>query len=180
MAFTAPVTRATDFLVTAAIWNAEHVDNFNTAVEHLTVRKTADQSVTSSTVLVDDTALVLPLLANEIWQFKFFVVYGAGTVGDMKLGYTFPTGGDLRMSGPAALDAGGTLAYYIFSTTTSPTTARTFIGNGVASYVTLPMEGVFVNGANAGNLTLQFAQNTSDATSTTVKANSTLWAVKLA
>ena len=180
MAWTAPRTWTDGELVTAAIMNPHIRDNQLAEGPHLIVRKTSDQSVTSSTVLVDDTALVLPLLANEVWQYKFFVVYGAGTTGDIKLGWTFPTAGDLRMSGPAANDSGGTLTYNIFSTTTSPTTARNYAGAGTAAYTSLPFEGVFVNGANAGNLTFQFAQNTSDATSTTVKANSTLWAVKLA
>ena len=180
MAWTAPRTWTDGELVTKAIMDPHVRDNFLATGPHLIARKTSDQAVTSSTVLVDCTSMVLPLLANEVWYYKFFIIYGAGTVGDMKLGWTFPAAGDLQMSGPAASDAGGTLAYYVFSTTTSPTTARSFIGNGTASYVTLPFEGVFVNGANAGNLTFQFAQNTSDATSTTVKAQSTVWGVKLA
>ena len=179
MAFTAPVTRATDFLVTAAIWNAEHVDNFNTGVQHLAVRKTSDQSVTSSTTLVDDSALVLPVLASEIWQFKFFVVYGAGATGDIKVAFTFPTGGDFRLSLLAA-DAAGTLLMQTASSTTSPTPTISLKGNGITTYATIPFEGVYVNGGTGGNVTLQFAQVVSDATAATIKAQSTLWGVKLA
>ena len=53
MAWTTPRTWVTDELVTAAIMNSAVRDNFNSTM-HLVARKTADQSVTSSTTLVAD------------------------------------------------------------------------------------------------------------------------------
>src|SRR6266545_4692897 len=96
MPFTAPVTRATDFLVTAAIWNAEHVDNFNTAVMHLMVRKTADESVVSSTVQQNDDVLFFAVAANEIWRFELMLIT-TGTF-DFAGQMTFPSG---RIDGSA-------------------------------------------------------------------------------
>ena len=180
MAFTAPVTRATDFLVTAAIWNAEHVDNINTAWPHLIARKTADQPVTSSTVLVDCTTMVAPVLANEVWQFEFDVLYSAGTTGDLKLGFTIPASSRIDMS-CSWLDSTGSARTQRMWGTTSPTTADNFVGNGVGNdRLFIPIRGIYVGGANAGNVTLQMAQNSSDAVSTTVFTNSTVWGLKLA
>lgn len=178
MGFTAPVTRATDFLVTAVIWNAEHVENFNTAVMHLINRKTSDQPVTSSTVLVDCTSLVLPVLANEVWQFDFNIVYDAGSTGDIKFAFTFPASG--RIDANAAwLSAGVTATVLAWTGTTTPTAAASAFGT-TPDRSFLPIRGIFTNSTNAGNLQLQFAQNTSDGTASTVRANSTVWGVKLA
>jgi hypothetical protein len=159
--------------------NTEMRDRFLAMGPHLIARKTADQSVTSSTVLVDCTTLGLPVAANEVWQCDWSVVYQAGTTGDLKLGFTFPTAGEVIFDAQAWPDSGGTLNLSTFYATTSPTTARTFFGDG-ANRHTLGIRGIYVNGANAGTVQLQFAQNTSDGSATTTKANSTLWAVRLA
>ena len=179
MAYTTPDTAVTGVVAPAAMWNTGVRDNLETAVMTLRARKISDQSVTSSTVLVDCTAMALPVAANGIYEFRFIVIYEALTAGDIKIGFTFPTSGDLRLSIVAAT-AADTFGFPVFSSTTSPTIAATFSGQNAGAYLVLPFEGVFVNGANAGNLQLQFAQGTSNATATTVKAHSTVWAAKLA
>lgn len=179
MAFTAPTTRSTNFLVTAAIWNAEHVDNFNTAVQHLVVRKTSDQSVTSSIVCVNDTALVMAIAANEIWKFHFGLVYTAATTGDLRVTFTFPASGEI-VAGSVYPDNTDVLSFIQYTGTTTPATEKRYAGFGATVKAYLSIDGVFINAGSAGNLQLQFAQGTSDAAATTIRANSTLWAVKLA
>ena len=177
MAYTDPRTWTDGELVTAAIMNPHVRDNLDAMGPHLIVRKTADQSVSSSTTLVDDSDLVLPVGASEVWYFRFFLVYTAAAAGDLKYGFTFPTSGDLRLSVIAA-DSTGSITITQLSTTTSPSSTGTL--SGATSYLTVPIEGVFVNSSTGGDLTLQWAQVTSSGTATTVKAHSTLWAVKLA
>ena len=177
MAWTAPRTWTDGELVTAAIMNPHIRDNQLAEGPHLIVRKPSDESVTSSTVEQADNDLILPLAANEVWHFKFFIVYTGAAAGDLKIRFTFPTSGDLRLS-TIFVDVSDALIFNDISTTTSPTTSRNF--GAAAAYRGFPLEGVFVNGANAGNLALEWAQVTSNATPTTIKANSTLWAVKLA
>ena len=177
MAWTAPRTWSDGELVTKAIMDPHIRDNFLAVGPHLIVRKPSDESVTSSTVEQADDHLILPLLANEVWQFKFFIVYTGATAGDLKIRFTFPTSGDLRLMA-IGTDTTDAVNVFFFSTTTSPSTSRTF--GAEAAYRTISAEGVFVNGANAGNLALEWAQVASNATPTTIKANSTLWAVKLA
>jgi hypothetical protein len=181
MAFTAPTTRATDFLVTAAIWNAEHVDNFNTGVMHLIARKTADESVTSSTALQDDDHLVLNLAANEVWEFRYNLRYEGGTqnASDLKISWGLPASGRVNAHAAAINSAGSPLVFTWDITTTdgSPSSFGTN-GAGVARGATI--EGQFINGGTAGNYTLRWAQLTSNGTPTKILANSTLWGVKLA
>ena len=180
MAWTAPRTWTDGELVTKAIMDPHVRDNFLAAREHLIARKTADQTVTSSTVLVDCTTMVLPVLANEVWQFEFDVLYSAGTTEDLKMGFTLPTAGRIDAS-VHWQDSAGTSRLNRMWGTTSPTTAENFAGNGVGSErLFIPVRGIYVGGANAGNVTLQMAQNTSGAVSTTIFTNSTVWAVKLA
>lgn len=178
MAFTVPTTRATDFLVTAAIWNAEHVDNLNTAVMHLIARRTADQQVVSSTVLVDDNTLIVPVAANEVWQNEWQLRFTAPSTGDVKIGFTFPTAGELGFQ-LAYTDASAVIQAEQQAYTTSPTTALT-LNVKVDSTLSLHIPTLYVGGANAGNVKLQFAQATSNATPTIIKIHSTVWGVKLA
>jgi hypothetical protein len=179
MAWTAPKTWSVGETLTAANFNVHIRDNELAIGPHLIARKTADQSVTSSTVLVDCTTLALTVAANEVWLCEWSVVYQAGTVGDLKVAFTFPTAGEVIFDAQAWPDSGGTLNLSSFYATTSPTTSRSFFGDG-ANRHPLRIQGIYVNGANAGTVQLQFAQNTSDGSATTVKANSTVWAVKLA
>jgi hypothetical protein len=171
-------TRVTDELIDAAIWNADVVANLNDSVVHLIARRTADQSVTSSTVLVDDNTLILPVLANEVWKAHWQFRIAGPSTGDFKFGFTFPTAGELGVHF-AYQNASAAIDVEQQGYTTSPTTAWTlnlFVG-GIDS---LTVDTLYVGGANAGNVKLQFAQATSNATPTMMKTNSTLWGVQLA
>lgn len=179
MAFTAPITRATDFLVTAAVWNAEHVDNMNTAWPHLVVRKTSDQSVTSSTALVDDTALQLTVAANEVWRMQYVLRIEGSGIGDFKNSWTFPASGRIT-AGATADNPSGSPFTKQWDITTGDASPGTWGTNGAGVVYTLVIEGTYVGAGSAGTVILRWAQNTSDATATKVLTNSTLWAVKLA
>lgn len=174
MAFTAPVTRATDFLVTAAIWNAEHVDNFNTAVEHLHARKGSDENVTTTTLQDDDT-FQLTVAANEVWQVKLnlLVVTGAG---GMKSSFSFPASGVLTgfLLGE---NAGATDDHQHIRLTASDGSTVSYQSSSTGRFYIF--EGTFVNAGTAGTLIYRNALTTASGTST-VSANSTMWVVKLA
>jgi hypothetical protein len=178
MAFTAPVTRATDFLVTAAIWNDEHVDNFNTAVTHLEVRKPSDEPLSSSTVLQDDDHLRLPLVANGVYHVRFGLrITGGAATSNIKIAFTFPTSCQIALT-TVYYDVGGAVHPMRWITSTSPSSAVDIIVGTIGEFV--PIEGLVVNGSNTGTLILQWAQNTSNGSALVMNANSTLWAVKLA
>ena len=175
MGFTAPGTRATDYFMTAAVWNAEIVDNMNTAIEHLLVRKPSDEPLTSNTTLQNDDHLLAAMLANEAWQFKLIVLVTGNTTGNIKIAFTIPSG-TLHMVG-VAKDASGTVVQQDFLS--SGTDVRNFLVPG-ATALPIVIQGVVVCGGTPGNFQMQWAQNVSNATTTNVKANSTLWGVKLA
>jgi hypothetical protein len=177
VAWTLPKTWSVAEVVTAANMNTHLRDNLN-AVEHLIARKTADETVTSSTVLQDDNHLLMSIGANEVWSFTFRLIYAALGTGDLKVAFTFPAAGDITAYA-VAQNAGGTLTQARWAGAT-PTAAIDFAGIGATSKIVVPIFGVLVNGATPGTFTMQWAQNTSDGTATTMYTNSALWGCQLA
>jgi len=172
MAWTAPRTWTDGELVTKAIMDPHVRDNFLAVGPHLVVRKPSDESVTSSTVQQNDDHLVMAVAANEVWRFEYMLRVDKGP-GGMDIAWTFPTAGYFS----AQWMHGGTVDVH---TGTSPT-ADQGLATGTAGDIAVAyIVGVYANGANAGNLQLQFAQNASNGVAAIMKTNSTLWAVKLA
>jgi hypothetical protein len=178
MAFTAPRTWTDGELVTKAIMDPHIRDNFLAMGPHLMVRKTSDETVSASTTLQNDDVLLFNVPANEIWQFQFVLVYLGTAAGGLKIAFTFP-GGTFTASGPQFNAAGTTLQMGTFGATTSPTASADYRVNSLTLPDTLVITGVYVNAGAGGNVVMQWAQQTASG-STTIKANSTLWAVKLA
>jgi len=181
MAFTVPRTWTDGELVTKAIMDPHIRDNFLSMGPHLIVRKTADESVTSSTVFQADDVLILPVSANEVWKFEFYLLVTAAATGDFKCRWTFPAGGTFSARS-ANVGFGDATQNTLWATTTSPATAYAGLASFAANTTATPIviDGVYVNAGTGGSVTLEWAQDTSNATATVVKANSTLWAVKLA
>jgi hypothetical protein len=179
MAFTTPRDWTGGEFVTEAMMDTHIRDNFLAMGPHLIARKTVDQTITSSAVLVDCTSMVLPVAANEVWQLALSIIYSSGTTEDMKLAFTFPTSGRIDATAMWMSDT-ATAGTREWTTGTSPTSSQGVQGGGTSTRYCLPIQGIYTNSTNAGNVTLQFAQNTSGGTATTIYANSTLWAVKLA
>ena len=55
------------------------------------IRKSANQDVTNSTVLVDDTELKFPVVNGEIWWVEIQLAYSGDATGDYKFDFTLPT-----------------------------------------------------------------------------------------
>lgn len=147
----------------------------------LFVRKTADQSVTSSTTLIDDTELYGTVAPNCTYRFELHMFYVGNETGDINTRWTFPTGATLDQMTicgwpiDTGFNTGGTHAdteFYALLAQTSPSTARPFAGS--TTVVTALIVGTLVVGGTAGTLQLQWAQNVSNGTATTVKAGSCL------
>lgn len=146
-------------------------------VEIQWARKTSDESVTSSTTLQNDDTLLLPVRASSVYRFTALVGYVGNTTGDIKLGFTFPSGATCHWAGKGASSSddgygttGASKHSAVFGEVSG--TATSFAGS--TSNLAVLIEGILITGTTAGNLTLQWAQNTSNGTATTVKAGSFL------
>ena len=141
-----------------------------------TVRKSADQSVTSSTTVVNDSHLKFAVAASETYIFQLWLyVAAADSSGDIKITCTGPSGSTVLWSPgqvillPDAAQTAGTVQ-------TGGTTASYFV-DGNLRLITL--FGSILNSTTAGDLQLKWAQNSSSATATTVKAGSYIYGTKV-
>lgn len=130
------------------------------------VRKTADETVKNSTTLQNDDELYLPIGANEVWIFRcYFLHYSQGTP-DIKFAWAIPTGA-----------TGLWQTENNVATIMSLNTQMVQAGQGADTLSSF--WGYIENGANAGNLQLQWAQNTAHASDTKVLDNSVIQAWKI-
>lgn len=141
-------------------------------------RKTSDQSVTSSTTLVNCTQLVQAIGANEVWEFDFDLWVQGASTGDIQIAFTVPTSCTLKwasVGGPttAMSSASSVTAINPYQTTTSG--GRNDFG-ALSDIVLLKLKVFVRNSTNAGNVQLQFAQSASDVGATWVLTDSTMTA----
>lgn len=136
------------------------------------VRKTADQIVNNSTVLVNDTHLLFAVAASEIWEFLLGIrVYSTTATPDLKFAFTIPAAASSKRweawysQGTEATELDGTVATYFFVS--------------AASNQYKQLRYLYIGGANAGNVQFQWAQNTATVEDTKVLTNSFIIAHKL-
>ena len=139
------------------------------------VRKTATEAVNDSTALQDDDELLFAIAANEDWMFELFLITDGPAAADIKFAFTVPAAATLAWAGigleTTATDGEGVK---VGETIEVSGTSVTYGEIGVATKVLVRLYGTVENGANAGNVTLQFAQGGAVATDTKIFANSWL------
>jgi hypothetical protein len=149
-------------------------------VEALVIRavvKGADESVTSSTTLQNDDALTMAVAANTTYLLDGLLMWIGNTTGEIKFALTSPTGSTVHfaIAGPnnAIADGSGAASgewLPVQNSTTSPTTSLNLGASTIMTHGQL--RGTLITGANAGSLTVQWAQQVSNGTATTIKAGS--------
>lgn len=126
----------------------------------------SDQAITSSTALANITAFVAAMEASRAYGFHAQIQFNlAGIVSGFKFGVSTPASPTNLIYSITVLSSGLLVAGLGLSATLSA--ALTTTGLHKAEY-----SGVVENGANAGNLALQFAQNVSDGSAITIKRGS--------
>ena len=174
MGWTNPRTWVAGEKPSAATLNAHIRDNLN-ALNGF-VRKTVDESITSSTAVQNDNELVFTIGATGTYVFDLYllVTSAANAAGDIQVGFSFPTG-TLNLWGPGTDPAlgSGTIASGKFAA--SGATSGTFWNDyGVSTTASgFNIHGL-LQATATGTLTFQWAQFASNANATTVKANSHL------
>lgn len=137
---------------------------------------TVDQSVSSAntgTTFVNATNVSASLDANADYEGMLKLYYNSGTTGDFKYTWTVPSGSSSIMSilGPDLTAAASNLT--IMADIAGNTMTATYTAGGTGS-TKIAYISFGIQTASAGTLQFQFAQNTSDATNTTVKAGTRL------
>lgn len=132
------------------------------------VRKASDETVNNSTTYQNDDALLLAVLANTTWVIEFELLVNTSAVADFKAQLTGPAGSTIYGNN-VVLNATGNFAEVEGA-------AVTMAGTGAVKLQHLKF--LVIVGSTAGNLQLQWAQNTLEATDTKVLADSVLKATQ--
>lgn len=145
------------------------------------VEQGSDQTVTSSTTLVS-TNLILPGVANATYEYMLQIAYSATVTPDMRWAWSVPSGAAARRftsSREAAAVAGLNTGAAIIMR--APGTGTEIIAGGgsadggaPADFFSALEQGQIVMAGTAGNCTVQFAQQTSNANQTIFRAQSRL------
>lgn len=137
------------------------------------VSKAADQSVTSSTTLTNDSHLVAALVANATYILDgYLMLFGSGAgLGDAKIDFTVPSGTTMHYTSGGVVAANPATQYE--DTVNANSTARTIGTNGTTD-MGVALHAHIVVGSTAGNVQLRFAQNSSNVTATGFRAGSWL------
>lgn len=157
-------------LVRPSDWNADHEGI-------VTVRKTADENVSSSTTLQDDDHLKFAVAADEEWAFELFLIVEGNETADIKIGFAGPSGSTLVWGGHGLIPAAGNLSAGLENYAGSGSHGFGILSGTKSAII---IRGTIHNGVNADDLQLQWAQNASDAGATTVYENSHLVAHRIA
>jgi len=153
----------------------------------LFARKTADQSVTSSTTLVNDTHLTFSVLANGVYTMEGYLLYqgAADPAGGLKVDFNGPAGATLKWTNFGTNQGSASpqtlLTYNVVSETLAPGSPRTMGTNGTGGTVmSCSPRGILTVSSTAGTFVLRFAQGTSNATATSLMTGSWIRLTKVA
>lgn len=159
-----------------------------------TVRKTSDTPITASTTPVADPHLTFSVEANAVYTWWGFVKYDGATGGDILLSFTAPSGALGEWTGHGAgitvigststptleIDTSRTNGYMQRVESNDVTQSRSFGALGVGNALTVDMKGTLRVGSTAGTWALSWAQNSSNATATTLYTDSYITLLRVA
>lgn len=137
------------------------------------VRKTATESVTSSTSLQDDDVLTLTPDANTVYELSGQIIYDGATGGDLKIGWTLPASSTFNYWASGVYT---TAALYIDDQAfwDDGSATPTFGGLGAGTTAAIALGGLLVMAGTSAAFTFRWAQGTSSGTATRVFAGSYL------
>lgn len=146
----------------------------------LLATKGSDQSVTSSIVLANESALTIAMGASDLWYLTWTLIVtcpSSSGNGGIRLGYSLPTGATATVSAWAT-DSTATPHQQYAAILSSGTNLLNEGATVITSPLTVTMYAVIKgDGTHSGTITLQFAQAVSNATATTIKSGSSLKAL---
>jgi len=141
------------------------------------VVKSANQSRTNSTVLTNDTELLMSLSAQCTYEFELFLGFSTAGSGDPGIQFTFtvPTGciGYYYITNDDSIEVDTSLSLGTFLPIPFGTSSD-WISENKNAECGLVIRGIVKVANTAGNLQFKFAQFITDADATVVYASSTL------
>lgn len=140
----------------------------------LFARTFSDITVNNSTTLVDATGLVLPMLASAQYILNGMIKYQSGTTPDIKFALIGPSGSGGSWGGHALQTGAADTSDSIETFCADAIGSGNVIGYGGGGSLNTMffLRGLIFTTSTAGNLQVQFAQNTANASNTIVRNES--------
>jgi len=129
--------------------------------------KSADQTVNNSATLVNDSQLLFTINTSKRYYFMLSLGQNSNGTADLKIGWSVPTDSTMLWS----IAAGNSEA--------KSETDTAMLSGGSANLCERIVHGFITTSTTGGTLTLQWAQNTANASDTKVLAGSTfiIWEI---
>lgn len=139
------------------------------------ITKTVDKTIASNTTVQVDDEIILSLGSNQTWEVTGMLnFYSANATPDVRFNFSGPTGSNIRI---AYISNRGGVNNSSSGIITGATNMVLDLAANTEGVVIL--SGIVSTGTNAGQLTLLWAQNASNATVTRLKAGSYLKLVRM-
>lgn len=164
------VELATDAETLAASSDSVVMTPGNLGANIIRVYKSADETVNDSAVLQDDDHLLFAVGANEVWHYEVGLNAVSGLTPDFKFKWVVPDSTTMKWS---------TFAITSTGTAELDETSELVVG-GTSANRWILFQGTISVSSTAGNIQLQWAQNTQDASDTKVLKGSYIIAHRLA
>lgn len=151
------------------IWdrNVEGIDLYERKIK----QKTAAETLSSSTTLQNDNDLFLPVVANSRYSWTARILLTSPSAADFKLDLSLPAGATHRSTAisyhrvvPQGGQGADTRTFYDTETVVINTDGTTFTSQSII----MQIDGTISTSGTAGNAQIRWAQNTSDAGTTSV------------
>jgi hypothetical protein len=130
-------------------------------------RRLTDQTINNTATMQSDTVLTWPVLASTAYTGDVYFTYSSDATADFKVGWSCPAGASMRWT-VTGIDTAGA---FLSTGWTLNTTAVQALGGAAVIPPMCQIHFVFTAGS-AGNLVLQWAQNTATATDTVMRNGS--------
>jgi hypothetical protein len=149
-------------------------------MQPLNAYKPTATSRASTTTLTADPNLAAAVVASGVYEVECYLDYtgAAQGSGDLKFGWTGPSGAALSWSALGFAVSGGFTTPELICNNTITSTRQ--VGSNSGSTVDCWIKGVLTVSSTAGTLTFTWAQNTSSSTATVLSAGSWLRLTRVA
>jgi hypothetical protein len=137
----------------------------------LYAEKTATETVTSSTAFQDDDHMTVSVAANSVYELTFQFIYDGATGGDLKYQFVGPAGATASLSVNRLQTAAASSVDDAIDTM-GISTAQVVGALGAGTFCTSFGRGLVRVSSTAGTFKVQWAQNTSSGTATSLFADS--------
>lgn len=136
---------------------------------YASVRLSADQTVTNTTVLTNVTGFSWTVVTSAIYLWRIDMFYDSSTTEDIQFAFTWPGGSTARWGGLSMMDIGASSPGVVKAATQNTSgTAITYGGSGAGTVITGALFGEIQAGAN-GTVQWQFSQAAAALTNTVLR-----------